>query len=834
MKGSHADHAKPAPLPLRRTDASQVQPKPMLTPKGNFMFDHLNLIRKRALAGASLGALALTIVPAQAQDNSGPVSLGPVTVQSDTDKNALNHAPPVSNMPSESIQDTPQAVTVVTGETMKQQATTTLGDALRNVPGITIAIGEGGTLAGDQFKIRGFDAKDDVYLDGLRDFAAYTRDSFNYEEVQVLKGPSGLMFGRGTTGGAINTISKTPFLADSIIAHLEGGNGDHFRSTADLNYQLSDTAAVRLNLMLTDTGVVDRDLTHSHRWGIAPSIALGLGTDTVFTASYIHQHTNNRPDYGLPVAVQPSSVIALPVSEYGVPRSNYLGYSTDTDRNDADIFTARLTHVATDWLTVENDIRGAAYSRYFQYTTIDRCDTTAATNNCAGSLFGPNPTATLAGIGGGGPYQQNSWGVQDVFTANANFRVGGMRNQFITGLDVSYQNADRTIYAYNLPTTAQFTYTLNDHSRSRANIGRSLYNPDPNPPPFYTVVLPTPANVANTNATATTVVNSSGRATDLAFFATDRLWFTDELSLIAGVRVDRYNATYSATTVGSATVAPVTTVAKSPSTIVNPRTSLVWEPDRYTTVYFSYGKSAVPQGTSVVGAPTPITTTNQGLDPEKSETFEVGAKYGLFDGALGLAGSVFKVDKANAALVDPVSGLLTIQSGQKQRVQGVELSVTGKVSDNFNITTAYTYLDPVVTNDLSCGGTPSTCKPNPFTIGSQITFVPKHAASLWADYSANDFIPGLVLGGGLVYQSRLFNAVSTTGTAPNLTGTSRIAVIPETIELDAVASYDFGGAYRIQFNINNIMDRLNYSQSFGNRGTPSPGRTFVISLEAQL
>ena len=186
---------------------------------------------------------------------------------------------------------------MVTGEVgERQQATTTLGDALRNVPGITIAIGEGGTLAGDQFKIRGFDAKDDVYLDGLRDFAAYSRDSFNYEEVQVLKGPSGLMFGRGTGGGAINSVSKTPFLGERYSLNLEGGNGDHVRGTADLNYQLSDTAAVRLNLMLTDTGVVDRDLVHSHRWGIAPSIALGLGTDTTFTLSYIRQQTSARPE----------------------------------------------------------------------------------------------------------------------------------------------------------------------------------------------------------------------------------------------------------------------------------------------------------------------------------------------------------------------------------------------------------------------------------------------------------------------------------------------------------------------------------------------------------
>ncbi|HEY5083143.1 MAG TPA: TonB-dependent receptor plug domain-containing protein, partial [Rhizomicrobium sp.] len=138
-----------------------------------------------ALSGASLGVLALLLAqPASAQ--SAPVQLGPVSVNDAADKNGQSHSLPIITMPTTSVQDTPQSITVVTGEVMKQQAVTTLGDALKNVPGITIAIGEGGTLAGDQFKINGFDAKDDVYLDGLRDFAAYTRDSFDYEQVQVL------------------------------------------------------------------------------------------------------------------------------------------------------------------------------------------------------------------------------------------------------------------------------------------------------------------------------------------------------------------------------------------------------------------------------------------------------------------------------------------------------------------------------------------------------------------------------------------------------------------------------------------------------------------------
>jgi len=202
---------------------------------------------------------------------------------------------------------------------------------------------------------------------------------------------------------------------------------------------------------------------------------------------------------------------------------------------------------------------------------------------------------------------------------------------------------------------------------------------------------------------------------------------------------------------------------------------------------------------------------------------------------LGLSASIFKVLKSNAVLTDPASGNIQLQSGQKQRVQGLELSATGKITDDLNVTAAYTYLDPTITFDLTCGTTaPIVCNPNPFTIGKQIFFVPKNAASLWVDHSAKWLADGVTLGGGLVYQSKLFNAVTTAGIAPTPTGITRIATIPETIELDAVAAYDFGGAYRVQFNINNLTDRLNYSQSFGNRGTPSPGRTFIVSLEAAL
>ena len=797
------------------------------------------------LAGASLLALS----GAASAQNSAPVQLGPVNVGDTATKNILGTDTHINASPSVSVQDTPQAVTVITTETMQQQATTTLGDALRNVPGITIAIGEGGTLAGDQFKINGFDAKDDIYLDGLRDFAAYTRDSFNYEQVQVLTGPSGLMFGRGTGGGAINTISKTAHLGDAYSVNGEIGNGDHYRATGDFNYQLSDTSAVRLNLMYTDTGVVDRDLVHSTRYGIAPTIAFGLGTDTTFTASLSHQQTAARPDYGIVVASPPTSIYAKPASEFGVPRSNYMGLEADHDKNTADIFTTKLTHVATDWLTLSNDTRAAVYSRVFRYTSTDACDNTISTNYCNLRLFGfagPGATGTfdrtqtLAATGGSEPYHQAAWGVQDIGSANADFHIDGFHNVAIVGFDVSFQRSDRTIYAYSLPAGPNATlYPLGDHTATRRNIGWSIYNPTHQPIAGYAPILPTPTNLGSD--TATSVLYSSGEATDLGAFVTDRFWFTNEVSLIAGVRMDQYRASYRTTTVGTtANPNPVTTF-KAPNFLFDPRASLVWEPDQNQTYYVSWGKAATPIGTSVVGSPTPISSAlSSALKPDKSETIELGAKVNL--NGIGLTASVFSETKSNALQTDPATGNIDIQSSQKQRVQGFSASVTGEVVKSLNLTAAYTYLNPIITADFSTCTTPAAtianptplpvCVANIATVGKQITFVPKNAVSFWADYNAGDLLRGLSFGGGFIYQSHLFNAYTAPAAATYPLG--RIVEIPETIELDAVAAYEVTEKLRLQLNINNIADRLNYSQSFGNRATPAAGRTFTFSAGYKL
>ncbi len=216
------------------------------------------------------------------------------------------------------------------------------------------------------------------------------------------------------------------------------------------------------------------------------------------------------------VASPPNSVFAAPVSEFGVPRNTYMGFSADHDKNTADLFTTKISHVATDWLTVENDTRAAVYSRDFRYTP-HRC---LRQHHCRGHhrrhqlcnlrLFGIaqpgaapgsfNPIGTLVRTGGGGPYHQNSWGVQDIGFANANFHVGGLRNTLIAGFDASYQRADRTIYAYTLPKPGDLQPTSSARqarmcrrapisaSRCSASITRRR--------PATMLILPTMANIA--------------------------------------------------------------------------------------------------------------------------------------------------------------------------------------------------------------------------------------------------------------------------------------------------------------------------------------------------
>ena len=735
------------------------------------------------------------------------------------------------------VQDTPQTVNVVSQELLKEQRVTTLEQALRDVPGITVAIGEGGTLAGDQFKIRGLDANNDIYTDGLRDFGVYTRDAFDYQEVQVLKGPSGAMFGRGTTGGAINTISKQPLpTRDFVNVDATAGSGDYWRATVDANHRINDTTAVRLNLMGNSTGVTGRNQVGSDRWGVAATVGFGLGTSTSLVVNYLHQEDHRVPDYGLVIGAPTGVIDALPVSEYGLPQRVFEQFKTDKDQTRADVLTARFRWDVNPNLVFSNDLRFGSYDRYFQYTSVDSCFVNPVTKQtCVDALIDNNPrTLPLITFGGGGPYNQRAWGVQDIAAVHAQFKVFGLRNELIGGLDFNYQDSRRAFYAYTLPPLSSGIYAPGTTVAARNAIAINLLTGAGDPPPGYAPFrVPITPRVAATGipltsvTSATYVIDTKGTGVDYAGFVTDRLWLTPQLSLIAGARYEDYEAVYR-----TVLVSGVQQVYSPTNHLTSPRFSVVYEPDAVTTVYASYGRSATPVGSGIVGAATPVAGTTAAFDPDDGETYEFGAKVGLFQGRLSFDGAYFHVNKGNARLSDPTTGDISSQSSQKQTFEGVELGLTGRPTREWSVNLAYSYIDTTVRQDLAClaatATAPARCFPNPFTTGGPVVQVPENSAFVWSSYNLRRWLPGLSVAGGFTYQDGFALRYTTAGTAPNLTLT-RVAGVPETFSLDGLIQYEARG-WRAAINLYNLTDRLNYAQSFGNRAAPGQGRTVLFSV----
>jgi catecholate siderophore receptor len=737
-----------------------------------------------AMAATVQAQVATPAAPSPAPQSLAPQSLAPqslapegtvltlpqVSVEGQQPANTLRRETGIARLPG-TLQDTPQTINVVPREVLEQQNVTTLEQALRNVPGITSSIGEGnGGVNGDALRIRGFFAQNDVYVDGLRDFGSYTRDAFNYESVAVLKGPSGTTFGQSTAGGAVNVTTRLPHLGNSYSASATGGMGPFYRGTVDINQQVGDTSAVRLSLMGQRSEVVGRDEVESRRWGIAPSFALGLGTDTTFTFDYLHFEDNRVPDYGVPLATAPGRSVARPVTEYGVRRGNWYGFDLDRDDVVVDRATARLRHQANDWLTLYNDTRFTFVTRDFAASPLS-CDA-----NCNSNLFDGNPRTipTVTAGGGGNPFHQETIAIQNVTTAQARFTTGALRHEATVGIDAWIQSDERTGSTYNRSRSA---VSLLDPSHSAAG---------------YTVVPGTGANVRETDQR------------HLGAFLTERVWLTPQLSLIGGLRISNYDVDYK--TYGAST-APTT--VSSNDTFIDPRASIVFEPTPSQTYYFSYGTSTTPPGSFITTQPATFNAANSTLEPERNRIFEIGARTSLLNDRLGLYGALFHSEKGNATETDPLTGTIT-QSGDEQRIQGVELGVTGRITPDWTVNANYTYLDSETTKSTTAANR-----------GGRVPYVAEHAASLWSTYEAFRDTPyNLTLGGGVTYRGQAFlNAANT-------------AEVPANFTVDALVSHRFGEQNRWRASVNgyNLTNELNYDGLFGNRVVPAAGRTVLFTL----
>ncbi len=590
------------------------------------------------LALATTGAWAQTPA-AEPQDGKDDVSLPGVDVRAPRRDYRIEE-PGLFKMP-DPVKDTPQSITIVPEELMRQQAVTSLRDALRNVSGISLAAGEGGAQ-GDTLTLRGFSARNDFFLDGVRDQGAYTRDTFNLGAVEVLKGPSSVMFGRGSTGGVINQVSKTPYGAPGYTVSLSAGNGPFLRGTADINQPLSAAAAVRVNLMGEQSEVVGRDEVELERWGIAPSFTVGFNGPTRLTLSYFFQQENNIPDYGVPYLFgEPAPV----------PRETFYGLPhADFEKTDVHIATLRLDHTFSGDVRLRDTLRYAVYQR----------DHLVTAPRIAGNPAPGTPLSAI-NVNRGRPARER----EDTILSNQTdviikFDTWRFKHTLVTGLELARELAESTTFTIGNTPTA------------------TLLNP--NPFPNLSAVTRRRNQITETTAYS------------LGLYAVDEIALTQQWKIIGGLRWDRFQSEFTQRTAATGARLEL----ERTDSMVSPRAALVFLPTPAQTYYFSYGTSFNPSAEALT-----LAANNVNAEPEENRTFELGAKWDLLRNALSFRTALFQIDKTNARTADPVLGVMVLEG--EQRVRGFEVEAIGRILPRWQVFAGYTYLDSKAVKALEVG-----------------------------------------------------------------------------------------------------------------------------------
>jgi catecholate siderophore receptor len=607
---------------------------------------------------------------------------------------------------TEPLTDTAQTITVVPKFVLDDQANRTLEDALRNVPGISLAAGEAGAQ-GDNLTIRGFTARNDIFLDGVRDFGSYYRDSFDYEQVDVLEGPAGVQFGRGSTGGVINQESKTPEAREFVNVQTEFGTDLTRRITADINEPLPDVAsgtAFRLNAMATEAGVAGRPYAELRRFGIAPSVEFGMNSPTRFTLSYFHLTESDTPDYGLPWL--DNKLAPGPI------RHNYYGFPDENDlKTNDDVLTARLDHDFTPDISLHSIARAANYPRQAQITEPQICSNAPASVPVGGYVSSLPTLAYNTAVTC--PYTPSTPPAEIVINRNQiqtksvegdlwdqtevtfHFKTAGVRHNLVVGAEGGQE----------ISNPIRYSYTIN---------GINTVAPT-------TLLAPNVGQVFGGTGYETSVVHTKSKTGSAYFLDTIHLGHLFEIS--GGVRFDHFDTTYSlqappvpAGGTVTAAVPGLDRVDQQPTY----RAAFVYKPSSHGSVYFDYGTSFNPSAESLSLS---VALASSDLKPEENETYEVGSKWSLLADRLKVEGALFRTEKDNARETSATNSQIIVNAGN-QLVKGVQLSLVGRLPQGTDLVAGYAYLDSSV-----------IASPDfPTSIGYPLANVPKQTFNLFVTH----------------------------------------------------------------------------------------------------
>ncbi|MBM0108474.1 TonB-dependent siderophore receptor [Steroidobacter sp. S1-65] len=690
-----------------------------------------SILGRRSTLAATIFTVLQAAAPQLQAAESKPQQLPKISVKAEEE--TLKTEVASSPKYSQPLLDTPQTIQVIPQAVIRERAATTLRDVLRNSPGITFQAGEGGGgLPGDQnFSMRGTSARNSLFVDGVRDVGSYTRDSFNLQQVEVIKGPTGTMAGRSATTGAINQVSKAPHQGDAQDYSLGLGSDDYKRVTGDINLGFGDSMALRLNAMYHDAEVANRDVVENQRWGFAPSFALGLGTATRFTASALYVEEDNVPDYGLPWgsttqtgAADPTHNGTFPTGAYeatpAVDQSNFYGLKNyDFEDIQTKSGTLQLEHDFSDAITARNVLR---------YLDSERSSAITAPRP-------PNRQLQRRDM-----QTENITNLTDV---TLEFATGGIKHTVVTGLELTREttNGRNSAQSTNQPQITDF------------------FNPDPNAAPLG----PMPANTGNPSET---------EIKNIGLYLVDTIQLNEQWAVTAGLRRDDVDVDYQLRNFASGAVTDDLSRSDEEFTY---QAAVTFKPVAEGTLYVAYGTGFDPTvdagttGSGLSGSPTQANNVN--LPPEESSNIEAGVKWELFDRRLALNGAVFRTEKTNLRTRNLNSDPFILDG--EQRIQGLELSASGMLNDAWSVFAGASFLDAEYRFSA-----------NALENGQELPLVPEVSANAWTTY----VLPfGLTVGLGVQYIDDMVRSRNATLGELVVDGTTLVDVMASYVVNDTVS-----------------------------------------------
>ncbi|WP_341676908.1 catecholate siderophore receptor Fiu [Niveibacterium sp. SC-1] len=726
--------------------------------------------RKRPLTSqprlhAAAAALALAMPAAAQAQATKEQQLPEVKVQAS--KETSYKADTLSSPKfTEPLVDTPQTITVIKKEILLEQGATTLTEALRNTPGVgTFYVGENGnTSTGDTIYMRGFDSSSSIFVDGVRDLGSISRDIFNIEQVEVIKGPAGTDYGRSSPTGSINLASKMGKRGDSTSGTLAFGTEEQKRITFDMNRELGETAAIRLNLMGQESGVSGRDMVEANRWGIAPSLVFGLGTPTRVQLNYLHVTQNNIPDggvstIGLPGYSSPDPTRPQIGSAPAVDSHNFYGTVHDFDDVNADQFTAIVDHSFASGATLRNTSRWGRTHQDYMLTSF----MASAANLKTPNINDPS-TWTVARSNPTFKDQTNTI-LTNQTNVSMNLHTGAVEHDLSTGLELSRETSSTTGVAVK-----------NGSTWPAAN----LYDPNSN---------------VNGLQWGPNGALADGQTDTFAAYLFDVLKFGEKWQANAGLRLDHYKTTFDSTVACTASAAncgskPVGTIVpgvvdgKKQDNLLSWKLGLVFKPAAAGSVYVNYATSAQPPaGSTMTLSSSANSLDNPIFEPQEAATIETGAKWEFFGGKLLVTGALYRTEIKNEVVQDPVD-LQYYQTGKKE-VKGIELGVVGQITPDWNVSAGFTTMDTEVKSGPAISRDGSR----------DLTYTPTTAFTSWTTYR----LPfDLTIGGGVRYSGEMKRGTDGAIGTPDHTESYWV--------VDAMAAYPVTKNFTLQLNVYNLFD----------------------------